>query len=220
MAEVEATLLEGGIEWLAQTILENLDTDKLEEWIRQVGLSDATEKLKSEMERVDVVVAAARQRAIGNKLSGPLGRLRELLYDADNAVDELDYYRLQHQVQGGNISVRTHVRCTSPLSVGSNAWQQGAPESAHKHAPVQADQVVRPKFTTDISRSSGGPGGKRWSKVWKYFVATEYENGKAVKVKCSFCNTELKCQNGASALHNHLRSKRCTDERKANYQPR
>lgn len=42
MEEVEAGLLEGGIGWLAETILENLDADKLDDWIRQVGLADYT----------------------------------------------------------------------------------------------------------------------------------------------------------------------------------
>lgn len=102
MEEVEAGLLEGGIGWLAETILENLDADKLDEWIRQVGLADDTKKLRSEIERADGVVADVKGRAIGNRsLARSLGRLREVLYDADDAVDELDYYRLQQQVQGG-----------------------------------------------------------------------------------------------------------------------
>jgi hypothetical protein len=309
MAEVEATLLEGGIEWLAQTILENLDSEKLDEWILQVGLSDATEKLKAEMERVDVVVTAVRQRAIGNKLTRSLGRLRELLYDADNAVDELDYYRLQNQVQedawqGAPESADKHApvqleavtpksttdissssatnkrrasyhgqqqnlsstsdttenstltsdsrnrmkitdesthnnavnlrhwnnaECSSRIQQTSACWlqhqvqgdaRQGTPERANKHAPVQAE-AVRPKFATDISSSSGGPGGKRWSEVWKNFDITEHGNGKAVKkVKCIHCNTVLKCgaSKGTSVLHKHLRSISCKNKRGASYQ--
>uniref|UniRef100_I1PQ07 Disease resistance N-terminal domain-containing protein n=1 Tax=Oryza glaberrima TaxID=4538 RepID=I1PQ07_ORYGL len=102
MEEVEAGLLEGGIGWLAETILDNLDADKLGEWIRQIGLAADTEKLRAEIERVDGVVAAVKGRAIGNRsLARSLRRLRELLYDADDAIDELDYHRLQHQVQRG-----------------------------------------------------------------------------------------------------------------------
>ena len=96
-------MLEGGISWLAETILENLaETDKLGAWIRQVGLADDTKKLRSEIERVEAVVADVKGRAIENRsLARSLGRLRELLYDADDAVDELDYFRLHQQVQGG-----------------------------------------------------------------------------------------------------------------------
>lgn len=102
MDEVEANLVEGAIGWLVQTILAALMADKLDAWIRQVGLADDTEKLRLEIERVEVVAADVKGRAIGNRsLARSLGRLREVLYDADDAVDELDYYRLQQQVQGG-----------------------------------------------------------------------------------------------------------------------
>jgi hypothetical protein len=102
MEEIEGNLLESSIGWLADTIVENLDNDKFGAWISQVGLADDTEKLRSEVERVEVVVGAVKGRAIANKpLARSLGRLREVLYDADDAVDELEYYRLQHQLQGG-----------------------------------------------------------------------------------------------------------------------
>uniref|UniRef100_J3M1J2 Disease resistance N-terminal domain-containing protein n=1 Tax=Oryza brachyantha TaxID=4533 RepID=J3M1J2_ORYBR len=105
MEEVEVGLLEGGIRWLGETILENLDTDKLDAWIRQVGLAGDTKKLRSEVERVDAVVADVKGRAVGNRsLARSLGRLRELLYDADDVVDDLDYYRLHQHVQGGGES--------------------------------------------------------------------------------------------------------------------
>ena len=55
----------------------------------------------SEVERVEMVVAAVKGRANGNRpLTRSLARLKELMYDADDMVDELDYYR-EHQVQGG-----------------------------------------------------------------------------------------------------------------------
>jgi MoxR-like ATPase len=102
METVDNALVEGSILWLAQTILANLLLDKLDAWLRHVGLADETERLMSEVERVEMVVAAAKGRANGNRLlTRSLARLKELMYDADDMVDELDYYRLQHQVQGG-----------------------------------------------------------------------------------------------------------------------
>ncbi|XP_022684533.1 uncharacterized protein LOC101767792 [Setaria italica] len=102
MEAVEDAFLEGASLWLAQTILQSLFTGKLDEWIRQVGLADDAEKLKSEVERAEAVAAAVKGRTIGNRaLARSLARLREVLYDADDVVDELDYYRLQHQVEGG-----------------------------------------------------------------------------------------------------------------------
>jgi len=93
---------EAAVLWLAQSILVILFAGKVEAWIRQVGLNDDIEGLKSELERVEAVVPDGKGRAIPNRpLARSLGRLKELLYDADDMVDELDYYRLQHQVQGG-----------------------------------------------------------------------------------------------------------------------
>ncbi|TVU14842.1 hypothetical protein EJB05_38338, partial [Eragrostis curvula] len=70
--------------------------------VRSVGLADAIEGLKIEIKRIESVVVAVKGRAAGNKpLARSLARLRELMYDADDLVDELDYFRLQHQVEGG-----------------------------------------------------------------------------------------------------------------------
>ncbi|EAZ32034.1 putative disease resistance protein At3g14460 isoform X1 [Oryza sativa Japonica Group] len=192
MEEVEVGLLEGGIGWLVQTILENLDTDKLGEWIRQVGLTDDTEKLRSEIERVEVVTAAVKGRAIGNRsLARSLSRLRELLYDADDAIDELDYYRLQQQVQG-------------------DAWQGG---TGSLDEP-EAEQAERPSINAAIAISSGS---KKRSKAWGHFDITEEENGKPVKARCIHCHTVVKCgsEKGTSVLHNHLKSGSCNKKREA-----
>uniref|UniRef100_A0A0E0H655 BED-type domain-containing protein n=1 Tax=Oryza nivara TaxID=4536 RepID=A0A0E0H655_ORYNI len=192
MEEVEAGLLEGGIGWLAETILENLDADKLDEWIRQVGLADDTKKLRSEIERADGVVADVKGRAIGNRsLARSLGRLREVLYDADDAVDELDYYRLQQQVQG-------------------DEWQ-GAPTSADEQGAEQAD---RPNSNDGIA---SGSRGKKRSEAWAHF---KEENGKPGKARCIHCHTVVKCSSdkGTSVLHNHLKSSSCNKKRQASDQ--
>ena len=106
--------VEAAVLWLAQTILEVLFAGGMEEWIRQVGLAYDTERLKSEIERVEAVLAAVKRRAAANRpLPRSPGRLKELLYDADDMVDELDYYRLQHQVQGGMcVDVDVDVLCS------------------------------------------------------------------------------------------------------------
>ena len=97
--EVGDPHVEAAVLWLARTILEVLFAGKMEAWIRQVGLTDDTGRLKSEIERAETVVAAVKGRAAKNRpLARSLGRLKELLYDADDMVDELDYYRLQQQV--------------------------------------------------------------------------------------------------------------------------
>jgi hypothetical protein len=102
MEAAEDASLEPAIAWLVQTILATLLVDKLDTWIRQAGFGDDIERLKSEIRRVGMVISAVKGRAIGNEpLAQSLAILKELLYDADDVVDELDYYRLQQQVEGG-----------------------------------------------------------------------------------------------------------------------
>jgi hypothetical protein len=67
-----------------------------------------------------MVVGGVRGRGAGNKLlARSLARLKELLYDAEDVIDELDYYRLQQQVIGGKLACKSkcassfHLLCSS-----------------------------------------------------------------------------------------------------------
>lgn len=86
----DATTLEPAIGWLSDTILANLAAGgKLDSWIRQAGLGNDIRKLQSEVEAVEIVVSAVQGRAAGNKpLTRSLTAVKELLYDADDVVDE------------------------------------------------------------------------------------------------------------------------------------
>ncbi|KAK8449677.1 hypothetical protein SEVIR_7G253150v4 [Setaria viridis] len=96
-------VVDAAIGWLVQSILGNLFTEKLEAWTRRVGLANDVEKLKSAVRYVQMVVAAAKGRKIENEpLARSLSDLRELLYDAEDVMDDLDYYRLKEQVESGN----------------------------------------------------------------------------------------------------------------------
>ena len=81
MEAVEDTNLEAAIGWLTDTILANLPAGgKLESWIRQAGLGNDVEELKSEVEAVEMVVSAVQGRAAGNKpLAKSLARVKERL---------------------------------------------------------------------------------------------------------------------------------------------
>ncbi|CAD6258407.1 unnamed protein product [Miscanthus lutarioriparius] len=64
------------------------------------GARQDVENLESEMRNVQMVLAAAEGRTIDNKpLAWSLDELKELLYDAEDVMDELDYYRLQQQIE-------------------------------------------------------------------------------------------------------------------------
>ncbi|XP_037483586.1 uncharacterized protein LOC119362464 isoform X4 [Triticum dicoccoides] len=109
-AAMEDAFLEGAVQWRADTILQTLRMDKLDAWIRGEGLSDDIEALKSEIDEVKATVSDVKGRAIGNRrLARSLAALKQKLFDADDAIDELDYYRLLHQVEGATRRVSSLV---------------------------------------------------------------------------------------------------------------
>ncbi|KAL6843805.1 hypothetical protein ACP4OV_026376 [Aristida adscensionis] len=192
MEAIQGNLVEGCVLWLAQSILASLLLDKMEAWLRKVELADDAERLRSGVERVEAVADAVKGKAAGSRpLARSLGRLKELLYDADDLVDELDYFRLQHQVEGGD----TFTRANEP---------EGADES---------------RDNADILGSSSM--GSRRSMYWKEFRVTELSGkGKPTKARCIHCDTLVKCSSGkgTSVLKNHLASEACKSTRKASDQ--
>uniref|UniRef100_A0A453Q6D1 BED-type domain-containing protein n=4 Tax=Triticinae TaxID=1648030 RepID=A0A453Q6D1_AEGTS len=188
----DTTTLEAAIGWLSDTILANLPAGgKLVSWIRQAGLGNDVEKLKSEVEAVEMVVSAVQGRAAGNKpLAKSLARVKELLYDADDVVDELDCYRLQQELQPETL-----------LEMDGHGMQQVDRSSESETIDVQGSGNSRLRF-----------------EGWIHFEITEFEqNGGPVKAMCKHCQTVLKCKTnkGTSVLHNHLKSKGCAKKRGA-----
>ncbi|CAN6374715.1 unnamed protein product [Urochloa humidicola] len=97
------TVIDAAIGCLVESILGYFFIGKLEAWIRGVGLAEDVEELKAAVRSVQMVVAAAKGRQIENEpLLRSLDDLKELLYDADDVMDELDYYRLKLQVESDN----------------------------------------------------------------------------------------------------------------------
>ncbi|XP_037455000.1 putative disease resistance RPP13-like protein 1 [Triticum dicoccoides] len=191
MEAVEDTNLEAAIGWLADTILANLPAGgKLNSWIRQADLGNDVDKLRSEVEAVDMVVSAVQGRAAGNKpLTRSLAAVKELLYDADDVVDELDCYRLQQELQ---------------------------PETLLEMDGHETQQVERSSETAVGVQSSGN--SRLRSKEWIHFDITEFEqNGGPARARCKLCQTELMCETkkGTSVLRNHLKSKACSNKRRA-----
>ncbi|KAM0822569.1 hypothetical protein ACQ4PT_071408 [Festuca glaucescens] len=218
MEAAEDASLEPAIAWLVQTILATLLVDKLDTWIRQVGFGDDIERLKSEIRRVGMVVSAVKGRAIGNEpLAQFLAILKELLYDADDVVDELDYYRLQQQVQGDFITCHLSDQiqpcfcgCLIRVSKGVDeldyyrlqqqvegvTWD----ESEGMHGVERVDEISRDADTPNSSV------GKLRSVVWQHFKITEKDNGKPVKSVCRYCAKEFTCEtkNGTSSMSKHI----------------
>ncbi|XP_062226795.1 disease resistance protein RGA2-like isoform X2 [Phragmites australis] len=99
---VREAVVEAAIGWLVESVM-NLFTEKLVAWTHKVGLADDVEELKSAMRYVQMVLAAANGRKMENEpLAQSLSDLKGLLYDAEDVLDELDYYRLKEEVTSDN----------------------------------------------------------------------------------------------------------------------
>ncbi|XP_066364113.1 putative disease resistance protein RGA3 [Miscanthus floridulus] len=185
----EANALVGAILWLAKTILETLlPTGELDAWLQRVGLAGAIGELKSEVERMETVVNGVGGRAVGNKpLARSLARVKELMYDADDVVDELDYCRLQHQVERA-------------MMLAPATEPEGMVGDGDKDREEQADASANNTGTLNNS------GRKNRSEVWDYFQIIPSVNGQPAKAKCNCCGRELTSGHGTSALRKHLKS--------------
>ncbi|EMS51583.1 Disease resistance protein RGA2 [Triticum urartu] len=92
MSGLLGTVVDAAIGWLVESILGSFFTGQMEAWTHEIGLAEDVEKLKFEM----------RGRRIDNMpLAQSLADLKELLYDSEDVMDELDYYRLQQQIEKG-----------------------------------------------------------------------------------------------------------------------
>ncbi|XP_047063535.1 putative disease resistance protein RGA1 [Lolium rigidum] len=190
MEAAKDTSPEASIAWLVQTILATLLMDKMEEWIRQVGFGDDIDMLKSEIRRVEIVADAVIGRAAENKtLARSLARVNELLYETDDVVDELDYCRLQQQIEGVT-------------------WDE--PEGVY--GAERVDDISIGDADTPVNSSVG----KLRSVVWEHFTITEKDNGKPVKSVCRYCAKEFTCKtkNGTSSMNKHV-NKICTKKPRA-----
>ncbi|XP_037469294.1 putative disease resistance protein RGA4 [Triticum dicoccoides] len=86
-----------GIGWLAQEILSHpLISKPPDPWVREAGLAEEIDGLTSAIKQVRMVVSAVEGRELGNEpVAESLVDLKEVLYDAANVVDDLDYYKLK-----------------------------------------------------------------------------------------------------------------------------
>ncbi|XBI14218.1 hypothetical protein VPH35_140834 [Triticum aestivum] len=89
-----------GVGWLAQEILSHpLIGKPPDPWVREAGLADEIDGLTCAIKRVRMVVSAVEGRELDiEPVAESLADLKEVLYDAANVVDDLDYYKLKQVV--------------------------------------------------------------------------------------------------------------------------
>ncbi|CAM0908518.1 unnamed protein product [Alopecurus aequalis] len=205
--------LEPAIQWMANSILASPLIHDEASWVREAGLAEEMEALVSEVNRVQLVVSVIKGRAPGNEpLAKSLVRLKELLYDADDAVDELDYYRLlqldqtatQHDLgqTDGHRGASQAVRSTEKADVSNTSGILPNPQETDGHG------------THSVERSRGNAAaqsssiGRLRSKLWQEFEIEFEPDGAPVKAKCKHCGIELACptKQGTGVLLNSRKS--------------
>ncbi|KAG8057911.1 hypothetical protein GUJ93_ZPchr0002g23567 [Zizania palustris] len=142
------TVVDAAIGWMVHTILESFFSPQMQEWIHQAGLVEHVEKLEAEMKSVQILVAAAeRGRIDSSSLSDSLHELKELLYDAEDVMDELDYYRLQHHIQE---KCSHAAACTNPEGSSSSSYD---PSFYHKIISLATPGTKRKREDGDPTQS-------------------------------------------------------------------
>ncbi|KAG8057916.1 hypothetical protein GUJ93_ZPchr0002g26564 [Zizania palustris] len=132
------TVVDAAIGWMVETILGSFFSPQMQKWTHQVGLAEDVAKLESEMKSVQTIVGAAEGRRIGNRtLSDSLHELKELLYDAEDVMDEIDYYRLQQHIEGKG----SHVAAASTNPEASCASSSYSP-SLYQRVRISMNRII------------------------------------------------------------------------------
>ncbi|KAJ4798724.1 Symbiosis-related disease resistance protein [Rhynchospora pubera] len=94
----------GAGQWFAQFVLEKYADSKLEEWAAKSCLDVDVKTLTDYLQTSQAMLDALGDKPIGNDRFPPLLlELKLASYEADDVLDELDYYRLKELVEGETV---------------------------------------------------------------------------------------------------------------------
>ncbi|KAF7076404.1 hypothetical protein CFC21_081059 [Triticum aestivum] len=214
--------MEDSIGGLAQTILDALSAAQLQAWIHQAGLGHDMEMLEMELEIVDMGYAAVRERLTGNKepLVRSLARLKDLLYDADDLVDDLDFYRLLDRPTAGGSSVVRH-EDTPIQSTYADLFIDSPTTDSSDNALGEQEDIfgavqVHEKSTGDMDIVSSQVGKRRLSAISEHYELVD-QDGNDCRVKCIHCGSEpmVGCGLSQSQLRRHIKTVHYENKKRA-----
>ncbi|XP_037422783.1 uncharacterized protein LOC119287352 isoform X1 [Triticum dicoccoides] len=221
--------MDGAIGWLAGSILDTLSAAQLQAWIRRAGLAHDIQMLEAEVEMVDIGYAAVGVRA-GDRplLARSLARLQDLLHQADDLVDELDFHRLLHtftsppatasspgKVVGCN---DTPIQSTlADLFIHSPCTDSSSDDALGDQEDVFGGVQLHEKYRGDMDMVTSQVANKRQSfSIWEHYELVD-QDGNDCRVKCVRCGSELMVRHGLSPSHlrRHVRSASCENKSEA-----
>ncbi|KAF3342042.1 adenylate cyclase regulatory protein [Carex littledalei] len=106
--------------WLMKPLVEKAVAALLEAWAKRTGLGDDFKTLKKQLVQLHTLLTSARGLPTNNSSLKDLAlELQQLVNKAENLLDELDYYRLEDQIQQtGN---QEKVNCSNKSSAASSS---------------------------------------------------------------------------------------------------
>ncbi|XP_078154063.1 putative disease resistance protein RGA3 [Carex rostrata] len=85
--------------WLMSALVSKAVNKLLEEWAKNNGLGDEFETLKDQLLKLNALFTSfCGLRTNNSSLKDLVQKLQQLAYEAENLLDELDYYRLEDQI--------------------------------------------------------------------------------------------------------------------------
>ncbi|KAF3328392.1 hypothetical protein FCM35_KLT06998 [Carex littledalei] len=86
--------------WLMSSLVDKAVTALLEAWAKRNDLGNEFKTLKDQLLQLGALLTSYRGlRTNNNFLEELVHNLQQLAYRAENLLDELDYYRLEDQIQ-------------------------------------------------------------------------------------------------------------------------
>ncbi|KAF3336364.1 adenylate cyclase regulatory protein [Carex littledalei] len=118
MDPVSITLTAVG--WLMKPLVEKAVAALLEAWAKRNGHGDDFKTLKKQLVQLHTLLTSARGLPTNNSSLKDLAlELQQLVNKAENLIDELDYYRLEDQIQ--QTGIQEKVNCSNKSSAASSS---------------------------------------------------------------------------------------------------